>query len=60
MIINEKTKEVICEGRGVCVNLNPKTNQSEPLPEKFIEEIKRILKPKEAKAVIIDRINNSI
>ena len=40
MIINEKTKEVICEGRGVCVNLNPKTNQSEPLPGKFIEEIK--------------------
>lgn len=40
MIVNENTKEVICEGRGVCVNLNPITNQSEPLPEKFIKEIK--------------------
>jgi acyl-CoA thioester hydrolase len=40
MIINEQTGVVICEGRGVCVNVNFETYQSEPLPNNFIEEIK--------------------
>jgi acyl-CoA thioester hydrolase len=40
MIINENTKSVICEGRGVLVNLNLNTNLSEPLPEKFVNEIR--------------------
>jgi len=40
IIVNEQTKIIICEGRGVCVNLNQETNKSEPLPEKFIKEIK--------------------
>ena len=39
MIVNEQTNAVVCEGRGVCVNLNPGTNKSEPLPSKFIDEI---------------------
>ncbi|HEY5536216.1 MAG TPA: thioesterase family protein [Ignavibacteria bacterium] len=40
MIINENTKSVICEGRGVLVNLNLNTNLSELLPEKFVNEIR--------------------
>ena len=40
IIVNERTNDVVCEGRGVCVNINPETNQSEPLPKKFIDEIK--------------------
>jgi acyl-CoA thioester hydrolase len=39
MILNEKTKLIICEGRGVLVNINPETNLPEQLPWKFIEEI---------------------
>jgi YbgC/YbaW family acyl-CoA thioester hydrolase len=40
LIINDKSKEIICEGRGVLVNLNPDTNLPEPLSQKFINEIK--------------------
>jgi YbgC/YbaW family acyl-CoA thioester hydrolase len=41
IIINPDTNKLICEGRGVIVNLNQETNLSEKLPDKFIEEIKK-------------------
>ena len=49
LIINDKSKEIICEGRGVLVNLNPDTNLPEQLSQKFINEIKGFEKNLEIK-----------
>jgi len=37
----EKSKDgsVVCEGKGILVNLNPKTNMPEAIEEKFVKEM---------------------
>jgi YbgC/YbaW family acyl-CoA thioester hydrolase len=40
LIENEKTKQILCSGSGILVNLSNNTNRPEPLDEKFIHEIK--------------------
>jgi acyl-CoA thioester hydrolase len=40
IILNSKTKEIIVDGSGVIVHVDPKTRKSSPLPEKFISAIK--------------------
>lgn len=39
-IENPKTGDLICEGRGILVNINPSTNLPEKLEDKFLAEIK--------------------
>lgn len=39
LIENEKTKQILCSGSGILVNINDKTNRAEPLDEKFIHEV---------------------
>lgn len=40
LIENDKTKQILCSGSGILVNLSNNTNRPEPLDEKFIHEIK--------------------
>jgi len=40
IISKDDTGEIVCEGRGVLVNLNRDTNNPETLPSKFIAEVK--------------------
>jgi acyl-CoA thioester hydrolase len=39
-IEKDKTKEIIAEGKGIIVNVNPSTNVPENLDDKFVNEIK--------------------
>ncbi|MDD5361506.1 MAG: thioesterase family protein [Ignavibacteria bacterium] len=39
-IEKDKTKEIIAEGKGIIVNVNPSTNIPENLADKFVNEIK--------------------
>ena len=38
IIEKESDGSIICEGKGIIVNLNPKTNQAEDIAEKFVKE----------------------
>jgi len=40
VIVNSSSKQIICAGKGILVNLNPDTIKPEPIKEKFIEEIR--------------------
>ena len=40
LIVNQKTGEVIVDGKGVIVFVDPKTRKSTSLPDHFIEKIK--------------------
>jgi acyl-CoA thioester hydrolase len=40
IIENDTTKKIICEGKGILVNLNPKTKEPIELDIKFVEELK--------------------
>ena len=40
LIIKQKTGEAIVDGKGVVVNVDPKTRKSISLPEDFIEKVK--------------------
>jgi acyl-CoA thioester hydrolase len=40
IIQNSKTNEIIVDGSGVIVHVDPKTKKSSPLPEKFLSVIK--------------------
>ena len=40
LIIKQKSSEVIVEGKGVVVYVDPKTRKASPLPESFIEKVK--------------------
>jgi acyl-CoA thioester hydrolase len=40
LIIKQKTKEVIVDGKGVVVFVDPKTRKSTSLPDHFIEKVK--------------------
>lgn len=39
IVVNDESKNIICNGKGILVNLNS-ANEPEKLPEKFINEIK--------------------
>jgi acyl-CoA thioester hydrolase len=39
IIEKDSDKSVVCEGKGILVNLNPKTNLPEEIGEKFVKEI---------------------
>ena len=39
VIEKDSDKSVVCEGKGILVNLNPETNQPEEIGEKFVKEI---------------------
>lgn len=39
IVVNDESKNIICNGKGILVNLNS-VNEPEKLPEKFIDEIK--------------------
>ena len=41
LIVKQKTGEAIVDGKGVVVYVEPKTKKSTPLPETFIEKIKK-------------------
>lgn len=41
IIENTKTKKIIVDGSGVVVQVDPKTRKSTPLPDHFIEKIKK-------------------
>ena len=41
LIIKQKTGEVIVDGKGVVVFVDPKTKKSTPLPESFIGKVKK-------------------
>lgn len=41
LIVKQKTSEVIVDGKGVVVYVDPKTRKSTTLPEDFIEKIKK-------------------
>lgn len=41
LIENEKTKQILCSGSGILVNIDGKTNRAKPLDEKFIHEVKK-------------------
>ena len=41
LIVRKKTGEVIVDGKGVVVFVDPKTRKSTPLTEEFIEKIKK-------------------
>lgn len=40
LIVKQKTGEIIVDGKGVVVYVNPKTRKSIQLPESFIEKVK--------------------
>ncbi len=40
LIVNAKTNELIVDGSGVVVHVDPKTKKSTPLPEKFVAAVK--------------------
>jgi len=40
LIVKQKTDEIIVDGKGVVVYVDPNTRKSIPLPESFIEKIK--------------------
>jgi acyl-CoA thioester hydrolase len=40
LIENSKTKEIIVDGKGVVVHVDPRTRKSTPLPEFFYEKVK--------------------
>lgn len=40
IIVNAKTNEIIVDGSGVVVHVDPKTKKSTPLPEKFVAAVK--------------------
>jgi acyl-CoA thioester hydrolase len=40
LIENSRTKEIIVDGSGVVVHVDPKTRKSTPLPEFFYEKVK--------------------
>lgn len=42
LIVKKKTGQIIVDGKGVVVYVDPKTRKSTPLPEDFIEKVKRI------------------
>ena len=39
IIEKDSDKSIICEGKGILVNLNPKTNAPDTIGEKFVKEI---------------------
>ena len=41
IIVRKKTGDVIVDGKGVVVYVDPKTRKSTPLTEEFIEKIKK-------------------
>lgn len=41
LIVNQQTGKVIVDGKGVVVYVDPKTRKSTPLPESFIEKVKK-------------------
>ena len=41
LIVKQKTGEAIVDGKGVVVYVEPKTKKSTPLPETFIEKVKK-------------------
>jgi acyl-CoA thioester hydrolase len=41
LIVKQKTGKVIVNGKGVVVYVDPKTRKSTPLPESFIETVKK-------------------
>lgn len=44
LIVNAKTNELIVDGSGVVVHVDPKTKKSTPLPEKFVAAVKEFEK----------------
>ena len=44
VIENDADKNIVCEGRGVLVNLDPVSNTPAPLPDEFVDEIKNFEK----------------
>jgi acyl-CoA thioester hydrolase len=40
LIVKQNTSEIIVEGKGVVVYVDPKTRKASPLPESFIERVK--------------------
>ncbi len=42
IIVKKKTGQIIVDGKGVVVFVDPKTRKSTPLPESFIEKVKAI------------------
>jgi len=40
LIVKKKSREIIVDGKGVVVYVDPKTKQSTSLPESFIEKVK--------------------
>ena len=40
LIVKQKTDEIIVDGKGVVVYVDPKSRKSIPLPENFIEKVK--------------------
>ncbi len=42
LIVKKKTGQIIVDGKGVVVYVDPKTRKSTSLPEDFIEKVKRI------------------
>jgi acyl-CoA thioester hydrolase len=41
LIVNQKTGKIIADGKGVVVYVDPNTRKSTPLPESFIEKVKK-------------------
>lgn len=41
IIEKDSDKSIICEGKGILVNLNPQTNLPETIEEKFVKEIEK-------------------
>jgi acyl-CoA thioester hydrolase len=41
LVENENTKQIIADGVGVLVHVDPKTHKSSPLPEKYFDIVKR-------------------
>jgi acyl-CoA thioester hydrolase len=42
IIVKKKTEQIIVDGKGVVVYVDPKTRKSIPLPEYFIEQVRTI------------------
>ncbi|MCS7054070.1 MAG: thioesterase family protein, partial [Ignavibacterium sp.] len=42
LVVKKKTAQIIADGKGVVVYVDPKTRKSTTLPDDFIEKVKKI------------------